>query len=197
MVALRCQLGQTTSIVGGQRERAPGTAHRQNRHQSGGAQHNLASGNGNDSAGSSLSAQSSNGHQKLVPSGTTSSTYVMDPSSPTPDDPMVQVIQPNVCHPSYGIQTTTGGAGDRPVTPGLDSGITLFSRPSEMFTVEHFASTLLYMLQVTLAYLLMLAFMLFNVWICLAILVGAAVGHFTLAQKAIALQDSANEDYCH
>lgn len=77
------------------------------------------------------------------------------------------------------------------------SSIDLFSSWSEMFTCSHLRSTLLYLLQVMFAYLLMLAFMLFNIWIAGAILVGAAVGHFLISQKAIALQDATNEDSCH
>lgn len=198
VVALRSQINQTARIV-----RSGSIAQRQN------AESKIAgiSGCGGDnSAGSSLSAASShNGHQKLVHSG--ASTYIVDPSSPVPDDPttMVATIQPinsssNV-HPSYGIsdqaniQVNSSVIND--TMTATSATIPIFSAWEEMFSVAHFTSTLLYMLQVIFAYLLMLAFMLFNVWICLAILFGAGVGHFLLAQKAIALQDSANEDYCH
>lgn len=95
-----------------------------------------------------------------------------------------------------------GGSGAGRSCPGRpqqpqSSSIDLFSSWSEMFTCSHLRSTLLYLLQVMFAYLLMLAFMLFNVWIAGAILAGAAVGHFLISQKAVALQDATNEDSCH
>lgn len=202
VVALRSQINQTARIV-----RSGSIA--QQRNQSGESKIAGISGCGGDnSAGSSLSAASShNGHQKLVHSG--ASTYIVDPSSPVPDDPttMVATIQPinssSNIHPSYGIHSGEGNSAnvinDVPLSNGSSPavGIHIFACWEEMFSVAHFTSTLLYALQVIFAYLLMLAFMLFNVWISLAILLGAGIGHFLLAQKAIALQDSANEDYCH
>lgn len=201
VVALRSQINQTARIV---RSGSVGA----NQQPSAGPKIAITCG-GDSSAGSSLhsAASSHNGHQKLVHSSA-HGTYIVDPSAPVPDDPTtgvppsstaVQQPMAGGCHPSYGVSEQANST----VIIGNDGGdpsaavIPIFSTTREMFSVGHFTSTLLYMLQVLFAYLLMLAFMLFNVWICLAIIFGAAAGHFLLAQKAIALQDSANEDYCH
>lgn len=75
--------------------------------------------------------------------------------------------------------------------------IPLFASINEMLSLPHLLSTLLYMLQVLFAYYLMLAFMLFNIWICLSIVLGAAFGHFLLAEQNQVLSDHNVEDYCH
>jgi len=42
----------------------------------------------------------------------------------------------------------------------------------------HMYQTLLHMLQVTISFMLMLVFMTFNVWLCLAVVLGAGFGYF-------------------
>ena len=98
---------------------------------------------------------------------------------------------------SSGVSTSTTVPVVTTYSSSIDSSLRLFAPLSEMFTISHLWSTLLYLLQVLLAYFLMLAFMLFNFWFCISILIGAAFGHFILAHKTIALQDQNNEDYCH
>ncbi|KAH9421511.1 hypothetical protein DERP_012243 [Dermatophagoides pteronyssinus] len=128
-------------------------------------------------------------------------------------------------HPSYGMRSTTlqspldnesgGGSSSHDsnnsntichhassVNPILtfnnpNTTIPLFATIKEMFSPMNIYSTFLYSLQVLFAYYLMLAFMLFNIWICLAILAGAAIGHFILAERNQALTDHIVEDYCH
>lgn len=122
-------------------------------------------------------------------------------------------------HPSYGMRSTTTSAMDTESGGGGSSNgssnscqassvnpiltfnsantIPLFASIQEMFSPMNIYSTFLYSLQVLFAYYLMLAFMLFNVWICLAILAGAAIGHFILAERNQTLTDHNVEDYCH
>ncbi|RWS07251.1 hypothetical protein B4U79_06998 [Dinothrombium tinctorium] len=47
-----------------------------------------------------------------------------------------------------------------------------------MLNSHHIVQSLLHVLQVAVSYTLMLAFMTFNIWICLAILAGAGLGYF-------------------
>ena len=45
------------------------------------------------------------------------------------------------------------------------------------------AQTVLHVFQVTLTYCLMLVFMTFNVWLCLALVFGAGLGHFLFSWR--------------
>lgn len=47
-----------------------------------------------------------------------------------------------------------------------------------IFNGEHLLQTISYLIQVSIAYFLMLAFMTYNYWICLSILLGLGVGYF-------------------
>lgn len=51
---------------------------------------------------------------------------------------------------------------------------------SKMFSFEHIIQTALHFVQYTISFFLMLAFMTFNYWICLSILIGLAIGYFLL-----------------
>nr|AKN21632.1 slc31a-2 [Schmidtea mediterranea] len=63
------------------------------------------------------------------------------------------------------------------------------------FTKDHVIQSILHLLQTFISYLLMLAFMTFNVWICLAILLGSMIGYFIFGwRKSLILE---NLDHCH
>ena len=63
---------------------------------------------------------------------------------------------------------------------------------------DHFIQTLLHMLQVFVSYLLMLAFMTYNVWIGLAITLGAGCGYFVfLACLPEDARVSKTSEHCH
>lgn len=49
---------------------------------------------------------------------------------------------------------------------------------SRVFSLENAVQTLLYVTQFTISYFLMLAFMIANYWLCLAILIGVGIGYF-------------------
>lgn len=53
--------------------------------------------------------------------------------------------------------------------------------PPSRFTIYHVADTVLYGVQMTLGYLLMLVAMTFNVGLFVAVIVGLSLGHFALA----------------
>lgn len=56
----------------------------------------------------------------------------------------------------------------------------------------HAVQTALHALQSTLSYLLMLVFMTYNVWLCLAVVLGLTLGYFLFGWRRSALND-ANE----
>ncbi|ALC48018.1 Ctr1C [Drosophila busckii] len=56
----------------------------------------------------------------------------------------------------------------------------------------HFLQTFLHMLQVTVSFLLMLVFMTFNVWLCLAVILGAGAGYFIFFVLSESVQDHCN-----
>lgn len=53
----------------------------------------------------------------------------------------------------------------------------------------HMVQTLLHVVQVFVGFLLMLIFMTYNVWLCLAVLLGAGVGYYCFAWRVRALTD--------
>lgn len=68
------------------------------------------------------------------------------------------------------------------------------NRPS-MLSINHLLQTLLHVLQVTLSFLLMLIFMTYNVWLCLMVVLGAAVGYFLFCWKKSVIVDVT--EHCH
>ncbi|BFZ20108.1 hypothetical protein BsWGS_23147 [Bradybaena similaris] len=66
---------------------------------------------------------------------------------------------------------------------------------SRMLTSSHFLQTLLHIIQVFISYCLMLVFMTYNVWLCVAIILGAGVGYFTFGWKRAMVVDS--NEHCH
>ncbi|XP_014251551.1 high affinity copper uptake protein 1 isoform X2 [Cimex lectularius] len=55
--------------------------------------------------------------------------------------------------------------------------------------------TMLHMLQMTISYLLMLIFMTFNVWLCLAVVLGSSTGYFFFGWKKTLVVD--RNEHCH
>ena len=62
-------------------------------------------------------------------------------------------------------------------------------------STAHVVQSLLHMFQVFLGYLLMLAFMTYNVWVCVAVVVGSGVGYFLFGWKSATLVSSG--DHCN
>jgi hypothetical protein len=67
----------------------------------------------------------------------------------------------------------------------------------KMLSMAHLIQTALHMLQIFISYLLMLAFMLFNIWICLAVILGAGVGYFLIGTRKVTTYPLYHEDHCH
>lgn len=68
------------------------------------------------------------------------------------------------------------------------------SRPT-MLSAMHLFQTFLHILQVTLSFLLMLIFMTYNTWLCVAVVLGAALGYFLFGWKKSVIVDVT--EHCH
>ena len=64
-----------------------------------------------------------------------------------------------------------------------------------MLTLGHFIQTLLHVLQVVISYFLMLIFMTYNVYLCIAVALGAGAGYFLFAWKRAMVVDL--NEHCH
>ena len=63
-----------------------------------------------------------------------------------------------------------------------------------MLNVNHFIQTGLHIVQFTLSYFLMLIFMTYDAWLCIAVAAGTGVGFFIFGWKKAAV---INTEHCH
>lgn len=66
---------------------------------------------------------------------------------------------------------------------------------SHMLSVPHLLQVLLHILQVILSYFLMLVFMTYNVWLCIAVALGAGGGYFVFSWRRAVVVDI--NEHCH
>ncbi|CAL1545411.1 unnamed protein product [Lymnaea stagnalis] len=66
---------------------------------------------------------------------------------------------------------------------------------NRMLNGFHFLQTFLHIIQVFISYCLMLVFMTYNVWLCLAVVLGAGTGYFLFGWKRAVVVDS--NEHCH
>ncbi|MPC39538.1 High affinity copper uptake protein 1 [Portunus trituberculatus] len=64
-----------------------------------------------------------------------------------------------------------------------------------MLSVDHGIQTLLHMVQMIVSYLLMLIFMTYNVWLCIATVLGAGLGYFLFGWRKSVVVDIT--EHCH
>jgi copper transporter 1 len=74
-------------------------------------------------------------------------------------------------------------------------GEIVHKQPPSISSSMHAYQTLLHIIQVTLSFLLMLIFMTYNVWLCLAVVIGAAGGYFLFGWKKSVFVDVT--EHCH
>lgn len=74
-------------------------------------------------------------------------------------------------------------------------GEVIHKQPPTMLSVMHLFQTFLHIVQVTLSFLLMLIFMTYNTWLCLAVVLGAALGYFLFGWKKSVIVDVT--EHCH
>lgn len=82
------------------------------------------------------------------------------------------------------------------------NGISIDYKPKEnqsiglsMISGSHLTQTLLHVIQVFVSYCLMLVFMTYNVWLCIAVLLGAGAGYFFFGWKRAVVVDI--NEHCH
>ena len=66
---------------------------------------------------------------------------------------------------------------------------------SRMLSLTHFIQTCLHILQVVISYFLMLIFMTYNVYLCLAVALGAGTGYFLFSWRRAVVVDI--NEHCH
>lgn len=64
-----------------------------------------------------------------------------------------------------------------------------------MLSLAHAIQTLLHMIQIAVSYFLMLIFMTYNMWLCMAVLLGATAGYFFFSWKRPIVIDF--NEHCH
>ncbi|XP_066979869.1 high affinity copper uptake protein 1 isoform X2 [Macrobrachium rosenbergii] len=64
-----------------------------------------------------------------------------------------------------------------------------------MLSLPHATQTLLHMLQMIVSYFLMLIFMTYNVWLCIAVVLGAGLGYFLFGWRKATVVDIT--EHCH
>ncbi|XP_066294117.1 high affinity copper uptake protein 1-like isoform X2 [Branchiostoma lanceolatum] len=66
---------------------------------------------------------------------------------------------------------------------------------SRILSSSHLIQTLLHVLQIVVSYFLMLVFMTYNVWLCIAVALGAGIGYFSFGWKRAIVIDI--NEHCH
>ncbi|XP_071626118.1 high affinity copper uptake protein 1 isoform X1 [Temnothorax longispinosus] len=74
-------------------------------------------------------------------------------------------------------------------------GEVIHKQPPTMMSWMHLFQTFLHIIQIVLSYFLMLIFMTYNVWLCCAVVFGAAVGYFLFGWKKSVIVDVT--EHCH
>lgn len=88
-----------------------------------------------------------------------------------------------------------GGSGDDGSRVVHMVGEVIHKQPPTMLSAMHLYQTFLHILQVTLSFLLMLIFMTYNTWLCVAVVLGAALGYFLFGWKKSVIVDVT--EHCH
>lgn len=65
-----------------------------------------------------------------------------------------------------------------------DGDIETDQHECRLWRMDHFYQTLFHVLQVFTAYILMMGFMILNIWICLSIILGAGLGYFAFFSRS-------------
>ena len=91
---------------------------------------------------------------------------------------------------ALGVSTSSSiGGENRKKIPSFSTNLNI-----RIFSIPHLIQTFLHLIQVILAYTLMLGFMTFNAWICLSIIFGAGLGYYLFYWRKITIVHVAD---CH
>jgi len=94
---------------------------------------------------------------------------------------------------SEGIEQ--GGDGNGENSDSLSEQDSVKVIETKMISLPHFVLTALHMVQMTLAYFLMLIVMTYNTWLCLAVISGSTLGYFLFGWRKTTVVDVS--DHCH
>ncbi|XP_070780591.1 high affinity copper uptake protein 1 isoform X1 [Enoplosus armatus] len=78
---------------------------------------------------------------------------------------------------------------------GLKSRLSGLSLRQRMLSPAHFLQTLLHIIQVVVSYFLMLVFMTYNAYLCIAVAAGAGMGYFLFSWRKAVVVDIT--EHCH
>ncbi|KAM6901882.1 high affinity copper uptake protein 1 isoform 1-T1 [Lycodopsis pacificus] len=78
---------------------------------------------------------------------------------------------------------------------GLKSRLSRLSIRQRMISPAHFLQTLLHVVQVVVSYFLMLVFMTYNAYLCIAVAAGAGMGYFLFSWRKAVVVDIT--EHCH
>jgi len=95
---------------------------------------------------------------------------------------------------SPGIEQGVNSAGETSRDSISDQGSVKIIE-TKMISLAHFVLTGLHMVQMTLAYFLMLIVMTYNTWLCLSVIFGSTVGYFLFGWRKTSVVDVS--DHCH
>jgi len=76
-----------------------------------------------------------------------------------------------------------------------NSNVVVKSFSSRLLNRGHLCQTILHMVQISVSYLLMLVFMTYNSWLCLAVVLGAGAGYFLFGVQRLTSIDV--NEHCH
>jgi len=106
--------------------------------------------------------------------------------------------------PNHSNRANDGFEGDAEIDMIGDGGSSSSRSNSEqvrtnesigILSWEHLVSTILHLIQISLAYILMLIVMTFNTWLCLSVVIGSTLGYFLIGWKRPPGIDVS--DHCH
>ncbi|KAM4532550.1 high affinity copper uptake protein 1 isoform 1-T1 [Fundulus diaphanus] len=90
---------------------------------------------------------------------------------------------------------TVGSVIDRNCSEGAESILCGSMCRQRMLSPAHFLQTFLHIIQVVVSYVLMLVFMTYNAYLCIAVAAGAGMGYFLFSwQKAVVVDIT---EHCH
>jgi len=102
----------------------------------------------------------------------------------------------NVAVASNGQNGDTSMTLEQPLDPhAADTRQPTSAVSARMLSLAHLIQSLLHILQVVLSYMLMLIFMTYNGWLCIAVALGAGFGYFLFGWKRQSVID--NNEHCH
>lgn len=99
----------------------------------------------------------------------------------------------NISNISQSYNCNNGGQAQESQTVMVDTQS--YSRRHRLCNWHHILQTFLHLVQVLVSYLLMLVFMTYNIWLCLAVLLGAATGYFLFGWQRTVIADL--NEHCH